>query len=142
MCSYKKINNKNLHFVKLINLCAMGLVSLPALFQGIMHRIFRQQIAREELEVYLDDILVFASDDNEMLRILEETFLNLRKSGLLVFLRKCDLGVTKLVYLGLEINKDGYSADPKKVAGIVNAKIPKTLHGVRSFVGMLHFIKT
>ena len=62
-------------------------------------------------------ILAFASDDNEMLRILEETFLNLRKSGLLVNLKKCDLGVTKLVYLGFEINKDGYSADPKKVAG-------------------------
>ena len=69
-------------------------------------------------------ILAFASDDNEMLRILEETFLNLRKSSLLVSLKKCDLGVTKLVYLGFEINKDGYSADPKKVAGIVNAKLP------------------
>ena len=68
-------------------------------------------------------------------------FLNLRKSGLLVNLKKCDLGVTKLVYLGFEINKDGYSADPKKVAGIVNARLPKTLHGVCSFVGMLQFYR-
>ena len=40
-------------------MASIGLVSSPALFQHIMHRMFRQQIAREELEVYLHDILAF-----------------------------------------------------------------------------------
>ena len=60
----------------------MGLVSLPATFQRIMHRILRPQIAKGDLEVYLDDILAFGSDNDSMLRILEEMFQNLWKSGL------------------------------------------------------------
>lgn len=118
-----------------------GLVSLPASFQRIMQRVFQKQIVKEDIEVYLDDILAFASDDDDMLRILEETFLNLRKAGLTINLKKCDFNVEKLVYLGFEVDKDGYRADPLKIAGITKVQLPRTLKGVRSFVGMLQFYR-
>ena len=42
-----------------------------------MQRIFNKQIARNELEVYLDDVLSYAKNHTEMLKTLDEAFKNL-----------------------------------------------------------------
>ena len=47
-----------------------------------MQQIFSKQVARNDLEVYLDDVLAYSKDHNEMLRTLDEAMKNLIDSGM------------------------------------------------------------
>ena len=120
---------------------SQGLTSAPASFARTMQRIFSKQIAKNELEVYLDDVLSYAKDHTEMLKTLEEAFKNLIESGMKINIEKCQFGIDKLTYLGFEINKDGYKPDPVKSEGITKVHEPSTLKGVRSFMGMANFYR-
>ena len=120
---------------------SQGLSSAPASFARTMQRIFNKQIARNDLEVYLDDVLAYSKDHTEMLRTLDEALSNLTKSGMKINLDKCQFGVEKLTYLGFELNKDGFKPDPIKSEAITKVKPPSTLKGVRSFLGMANFYR-
>ena len=123
------------------NVSAQGLVNLPASFSRIMRRIFQKQIEKNEVEVYLDDLLCHSSDHSSMLAILRETFENMSDSGLMMNLPKCKFGAKSLVYLGFLIDGNGYSVDPANVRAVVDSKTPTTLRGVRSYVGLLNFYR-
>ena len=121
------------------NVAAQGLVNCPASFSRVVHRIFRKQIEKNEVENYLDDLLCHGKTHADLLRILEECFESLGNSGLKMNLEKCTFGANSLVYLGFRIDGNGYCASPDNVKTITNAKEPKTLKMVRSFCGLLNF---
>ena len=120
---------------------SQGLTSAPASFARTMQRIFNRQIARNDLEVYLDDVLAYSKDHNEMLKTLDEAMKNLIESGMKINIEKCQFGIEKLTYLGFEISKDGYKPDPVKSEGITKVNEPSNLKGVRSFMGMANFYR-
>jgi hypothetical protein len=120
---------------------SQGLTSAPASFARTMQRIFSKQIARNDLEVYLDDVLAYSKDHKEMLRTLDEAMKNLISSGMKINIDKCQFGIDKLTYLGFELDKHGYKPDPIKSEGIINVHEPNTLKGVRSFMGMANFYR-
>jgi hypothetical protein len=76
-----------------------------------MQRIFSKQIARNDLEVYLDDVLAYSKDHKDMLRTLDEAMKNLISSGMKINIDKCQFGIDKLTYLGFELDKHGYKPD-------------------------------
>ena len=123
------------------NVTSQGLTSAPASFARTMQRIFSKQIAKNDLEVYLDDVLAYSKDHKEMLRTLDEALENLAKSGMKINIEKCQFGIEKLTYLGFEISKDGFKPDPVKSEGITKVNEPSTLKGVRSFMGMANFYR-
>ena len=119
----------------------MGLSYLPATFQRIMERILRNLIAENKLLVYLDDILIYSRSHEEMLDTLKAALQLLKEAGLLINAAKCEFGVETLTYLGFEISGKGYRPDPAKTFAILNCQVPKTLKGVRSFIGMIQFYR-
>ena len=123
------------------NVTSQGLTSAPASFARTMQRIFSKQIANNELEVYLDDVLAYSKDHKEMIKTLDEALENLSKSGMKINIDKCQFGIEKLTYLGFEISKDGFKPDPVKSEGITKVNEPCTLKGVRSFMGMANFYR-
>ena len=123
------------------NVTSQGLTSAPASFARVMKRIFSKQVARNDLEVYLDDILAYSKDHNEMLKTLDEAMKNLIESGMKINIEKCQFGIKKLTYLGFELDKDGYRPDPIKSEAITKVHEPSTLKGVRSFMGMANFYR-
>ena len=48
----------------LFNVTTQGLTSAPASFARTMQQIFSRQVARNDLEVYLDDVLAYSKDHN------------------------------------------------------------------------------
>ena len=120
---------------------SQGLTSAPASFARTMQRIFNKQIARNDLEVYLDDVLTYSKNHDEMLKTLDEAFKNLIGAGMKINIDKCQFGIDKLTYLGFELDKDGYKPDPIKSEGITKVMEPCTLKGVRSFMGMANFYR-
>jgi len=123
------------------NVTSQGLTSAPASFSRTMQRIFCKQIANNDLEVYLDDVLAYSKTHKEMLQTLDKALENLSISGMKINIEKCQFGIDKLTYLGFEINKDGFKQDPVKSEGITNVAEPSTLKGVRSFMGMANFYR-
>ena len=123
------------------NVTSQGLTSAPASFARVMKRIFSKQVIRNDLEVYLDDILAYSKDHNEMLKTLDEAMKNLIDAGMKINIEKCQFGIKKLTYLGFELDKDGYRPDPLKSEGITKVHEPSTLKGVRSFMGMANFYR-
>ena len=123
------------------NVTTQGLTSAPASFARTMQRIFSKQVAKNDLEVYLDDVLAYSKDHNEMLRTLDEAMQSLIDSGMKINIEKCQFGIKKLTYLGFELDKDGYKPDPIKSEGITKVNEPSTLKGVRSFMGMANFYR-
>ena len=123
------------------NVTSQGLTSAPASFSRTMQRIFSKQVANNDLEVYLDDVLAYAKTHTDMLKTLDEALQNLSDSGMKINIDKCEFGISKLTYLGFELSKDGYKPDPVKSEGITKVHEPSTLKGVRSFMGMTNFYR-
>ena len=51
---------------------------------------------------------------------------------------KCEFGKTSIKILSRIVNSDGIKPDPDKIKSILNLPVPKSVPGVRSFLGMVH----
>ena len=68
--------------------------------------------------VYLDDILVTGSSDDEHLDHLEETLRRLSDAGLRLKREKCVFLASSVQYLGYVIDAEGLHPMPEKVKAI------------------------
>ena len=78
----------------------LGLSNAPSTFQSAMNHIFRVQIAKGYVVVYLDDILIYSKSAQDHERHLDEVLGILEQNELYAKLTKCDLNKPELVYLG------------------------------------------
>ena len=56
-------------------------------------------------------------------------------------LKKCHFFTDNLVFLGYVVSNKGIKIDPSKVEGIESCPVPKSIHIVRSFHGMVSFYR-
>ena len=114
------------------NRIPFGLCNSPATFQRLMDRVFPRHLFRNVL-AYLDDLLIFARTEEELLAKLEETLRVLASVGLKCKTRKCKLFRPDISYLGYVISKDGISPDLSKIEKIRQWPFPLTGLGMMSF---------
>ena len=113
-----------------------GVASAPAIFQEIMEKILH---GIPGVVVYIDDILVTGTTDEEHLQSLKEVLVRLKQHGLRVKRAKCRFMVPSVEYLGYCIDKDGLHALPEKVAAIVEAPKPTNVQELRAFLGLVNY---
>jgi hypothetical protein len=65
----------------------------------------------------------------------------LREHQLYAKLSKCEFWIDEVKFLGHIINKEGLTMDPKKVADILNWKVPTDARGIKSFIGMAEYYR-
>ena len=65
----------------------------------------------------------------------------LREKDLFLKPEKCAFNATKVEYLGFIVKPNEISMDPTKLAGIGEWAPPKTVKGVRSFLGFCNFYR-
>ena len=88
---------------------------------------------------YLDDILVVTKGRVEDHNVLVERVMNrLDEEGWTLKLSKCEFSVNKLVWLGYEIDENGYAPKFSKIDAIKSLSPPKTLNQLRPFMGTLN----
>ena len=91
---------------------------------------------------YLDDILVVTKGRVEDHNILVERVINrLNEEGWALKLSKFEFSVNKLVWLGYEIDENGYAPKFSKIEAIKYLLPPKTLKQLRSFMGTLKHLQ-
>ena len=96
----------------------------------------------ETLLVYLDDVIVFARTVEEELDRLEKMFQRLRKAGLKLKPKKCELFKQSVLYLGHVVSGDGVTTDPEKIRAVEEWPTPKTRKEVQSFLGLRERLKS
>lgn len=78
----------------------------------------------KNLVAYVDDIVVKSDKKETHIEDLNETFANLRKSGLRLNLEKCIFGIRKGKLLGCLVSARGIEANPDKISAVLNMKPP------------------
>lgn len=99
-----------------------------------MDKIFEKHIGKN-VEVYVEDILVKLKKKVDHLIDLTKTLSNLPRIGLKVKVAKCTFGVTRGIFLGHTIIKEGIKPHPKKIEAIISKKTPRTMKEVQKLNG-------
>lgn len=87
-----------------------------------------------------DDIIVHGKTQDEHDEALKSTLKRLDERGAKLRKEKCVFSVPELTFFGHVFNKEGVSPDPEKVKTINESSPPKTVHEVRSFLGMTQYV--
>ena len=116
-----------------------GMCNSPATFQSMMDSVFAQEIEGNLIIVYMDDILIFASNLEDLARYERIVLQKLRENDLYLKPKKCEFREPKVEYLGMVIKEGQISMDPVKLGGIRDWPIPTTVKEVRSFLGFGNF---
>ena len=118
-----------------------GLMNSPGTFERIMELIFGD-MNLSKLVLYLDDLLIFSRYMPEHIGRLEKVFQRLRRHGLKLNGKKCQLFQLfqrEVSYLGHMVNEKGVAVDPDKIARIRDWLIPTTQSELRSFLGLASY---
>lgn len=129
------------------NRLPQGLCNSPGSFMRMMTSIFGDQNYLSLL-CYLDDLLVFAPDEETALQRLEMVFSRLRNHNLKLAPKKCFFLRKSVKFLGHIVDESGVSTDPSKTEGIMKMVsadlmeadgVTPSAKRVRSFLGMINY---
>ncbi len=115
------------------NVMPFGLANAPATFQRLMDLVL-SGLHWTHCLVYLDDVIVFASNVEEHLKRLDVVLDRIEKAGLTLKPAKCQWLKRSVKFLGHIVSEEGVTVDPAKVSSVQNFPIPKNKTDVRSFL--------
>lgn len=108
----------------------------PAIWQREMENILREIPG---VSVFLDDIKVTGSTDEEHLQRLEPVFTRLNKFRIKINRDKCEFFKDKIYYCGYVIDRYGIHKDPNKIQSIKEMPRPQNATQVRAFIGFINY---
>lgn len=117
---------------------SFGLRNAAQTFQRFLDEVLR---GMDFCFSYIDDILVSSGSHLEHLDHLEQLFKRLQDFGIVINEGKCAFGQSEVNFLGFTISKDGTCPTDEKVKAIQEFPAPKTVSGLRRFLGMLNFYR-
>ena len=120
-----------------------GLANAPSTFQRYINWALRGYLD-EFCSAYVDDILIYTDGTKQQHQEhVQKVLLRMREAGLQLDIDKSEFEVTETKYLGFIIDTvRGIRMDPEKVRAILEWEAPKTVKGVRSFLGFANFYRT
>jgi hypothetical protein len=101
-----------------------------------VHKVLEGQI-RQNVEAYIDDIVVKSEKCGDLLDDLKDTFNNLRKFKMMLNPKKCVFGMSSGKLLGYMVSSQGIDANLKKVEAIEKLQPPRTRKKIQKLVGMM-----
>ncbi|MBW0534587.1 hypothetical protein O181_074302 [Austropuccinia psidii MF-1] len=121
-----------------------GPTNAPSSFQNLVNDIFANFLDIFVV-VYLDDIMVFSSSEEEHIKNVASVLQRLRDINLCSKASKCVFHASSVEYLGYAVSSYGLKIDSSKVQQILNFPQPKNIKALQFFLGFAnfycHFIK-
>jgi hypothetical protein len=91
--------------------------------------------------VFIDDILIYSKSEKEHAKHLRVVLQRLRDYKLYAKFSKCEFWLKSVKFLGHTISQDGISVDRSKVQEVMDWKPPKSVHQIRSFLGLAGYYR-
>lgn len=114
-----------------------GISSASEIFQKIIKQIFDDI---ENVEIYIDDILIWANSLEEHNKILKSVLERASEYGLTFNKNKSKICVQELVFLGHKISANGIEPDKSKLKAIINMSKPNDKKSLHRFLGMTTYV--
>ena len=114
-----------------------GIACAPEVFQRVVSDIIA---GLSGVIVYIDDILVYGSTSEEHAERLQAVRKRLQAANLKLNLGKCQIGKTKVKYLGHWLTDSGVLPDDDKLLAISDMPTPKSRSDVQRFIGMATYL--
>ena len=122
----------------------MGLNISPAIWQSYINVILDCLQSRRYCEAIMDDLLLFTPSKSSHFDKLEDLLKALKKNGLKISPKKCQLFKTELQYMGntIFIRNKRVCVKPlrSRIEAIQKLNPPMTIKECRSFAGMVNFV--
>jgi hypothetical protein len=91
----------------------------------------------ENVDAYIDDVVVKTTEEDQLITDLTETFTNLREFQWKLHPAKCVFGVPSELLLGFMVGHQGIEANPVKLEAICNMSKPSNKKDIMKLTGMM-----
>ncbi|PAA72364.1 hypothetical protein BOX15_Mlig011200g1 [Macrostomum lignano] len=117
-----------------------GIKTAPANFAKLMHKVFQPLLMKVSL-IYLDDIIIKAQNNDQMIAHLALVLWQLRKANLKIKPAKCELFKDRVKFLGFIVSSNGIEADPAKTRAVQEWCRPKDKKQLMAFLGFANYYR-
>ena len=113
----------------------------PSYFQEMMATVVLAGLLYFICEMYIDDCIVFANSDEQLLERLETIFIRFKEKNVYLKASKCKFGLATVEYIGRQISKDGVTMSDSKINSVLDFPKPKVNTHLRSFLGLANYFR-
>lgn len=118
-----------------------GLKNGPAIFQRFIAGIFQDFLEKNEMVIYMDDIVIASKTLEEHIILLEKSLSRLATYGLKLKIQKCKFAYTKIEYLGYKVSRKGIEPSDAHVDSIKQYPMPKNVREMQAFLGLCSYFR-
>jgi hypothetical protein len=112
---------------------SFGLTNAPSYFMYMMNKVFMEYLDKFAV-VFIDDILVYSTSEEEHEGHLRLVLQKLRDHKLYAKLSKCEFWLKQVAFLGHVISKGGIYVDQSNVLDVLSWKTPTSVSDIGSFL--------
>ena len=117
-----------------------GLKTAPSLFQKAITRIFHPILHSALL--YIDDILLFSTDENSHTQLLHHFHDLLNQYGIMLSEKKSMIGLKEIEFLGMHISNGQYRPGPHLASQLLDFPDSNLTHKqIQQFLGIVNYIR-
>ena len=95
----------------------------------------------ENVDSYIDDLIVYMEDWDTHIRMLDQLMNRLRQANLTARPTKCVFGAKSVEFLGQQVGFDRITVNDDNIEKIRMAQPPTTKKEVRSFLGLVNYYR-
>ncbi|XP_026688729.1 uncharacterized protein K02A2.6-like isoform X1 [Diaphorina citri] len=133
-----KLTSFNTEFgVFSFNRMPFGICVASEVFQHALQNLLRDI---PNIQIYIDDILIFAKDKVQHDEILNKIFEKASEIGLKFNKKKLQLGKSSVKFMGHIISKDGVLPQDSKIKAIENMQAPTNVKELQRFLGVVNYL--
>jgi hypothetical protein len=118
----------------------MGLKGAASYFRGMMASKVLVGLLYIFVELYLNDVLVYATTDEEFLERLRIVFERFRQFNITLNPKKCCFGLAEVVFVGHVLKIDGVYFSTEKRSKVLDFLLPAKQKQLKSFLGLVKLI--
>ncbi len=119
-----------------------GLTNSSATFQTMMDEIFKEELAKGDIFIYMDDILIATEGDlHTHKQVVAHILFMLMSNNLFLKSEKCSFHKREVNYLGFIVGEGQVKMDPIKVDALTDWPKPTLVKEMHSFLGFGNYYK-